>query len=243
MSKDVSTPVAADDNTQYQYFANGGYQQVFENVFNADGSRSVSTTAYNWDGTYHQIVKDAIAADGSQVDTTLNYNPDGSYQETVVSTAANGQQLNENRYTVSINGSYSDSWASQDGSNGTYGWNTSSSEYQAAWFDNNGTYWTDDYQYSAGGTPQTGGSSFFETYNSSDGSHGTRQYDASTGLANISWDSSATGALSGTSQTAAGFVGLQNDGELTNSQSDLTFFNPAASPAFGAFLTSVEPHA
>jgi hypothetical protein len=85
--------------------------------------------------------------------------------------------------------------------------------------------------------------SHFETYTSSDGSHGTRQYDSSTGLANISWDSSATGSLSGTSQTAAGFVGLQNDGELTNSQSDLTFFNPAASPAFSAFLTSVEPHA
>jgi hypothetical protein len=243
MFKDVSTPAGTDDHTQYQYFANGGYQQVIEGVVNADGSRSDSMTAYNWDGTYHQIVKDAIAADGSKVDTTFNYKPDGSYQETVVSAAANGQQINENTYSVSINGSYSDSWASQDGSHGTYGWDTSSSEYQAAWYDNNGTNWADDYQYTAGGSPQTGGSSFFETYTSSDGSHGTRQYDSSTGLANISWDSSATGSLSGTSQTAAGFVGLQNDGELANHQSDLTFFNPAASPAFSAFLTSVQPHA
>jgi hypothetical protein len=242
VSKDVSTPAGTNDYTQYQYYANGGYEQVTDNVTNADGSHSNSMTAYNWDGSYHQIATDTIAADGSQVDTTLNYNPDGSYQETVASIAANGQQLNQNTYTTSLDGSYSDSWVSQDGSHGTYGWDTSSSEYHAAWYDTNGIQWTDDYQYTAGGSPQTAGSSFLETYTSSDGSSGTRQYDASTGLASISWDSSATGFLSGTSQTAAGFVGLQNDGELTNSQSDLTFFNPAASPGFSAFLTSVESH-
>jgi hypothetical protein len=238
----VSTP-AGTDHTHDQYFPNGGYQQLTENIVNTDGSRNDATYYYNWDGTYHQIAKDAVAADGSQVDTMFNYNPDGSYQEAVVSTAANGRQLNQNTYAVAINGSYTDTWTSQDGSHGSYWWNTSSSEYQATWYDNNGTYWTDDYQYTAGGSPQTGGHSFVETYTSSDGSQGTRQYDASTGLANISWDSSAAGAVSGTSQTAAGFIGLQNDGELTNTQSDLTFFNPAASPAFSAFLTSHESHA
>ena len=241
LSKGVSTS-AGTDNTQYQYYTNGSYQHVTENVVDVDGSRSDASYFYNWDGTYHQIVKDAVAADGSRVDTIFNYNPDGSYQENVTSTAANGQQLNQNNYTVSLTGSYSDSWASQDGSHGTYGWDALTADYHAAWYDSNGTYWTDDYQYGSGGSPQTAGASFVETYNSSDGSHGTRQYDASTGLANISWDSSATGQVSGSSQTAAGFVGLQNDGELTNTQSDLTFFNPAASPAFSAFLASVGPH-
>src|SRR5260370_17311056 len=73
MSKDVSTPAGTHDHTQYQYFTNGGYQQVTESVVNADGSRSDSMTAYNWEGTYHQIVKDAIAPDASHVATTFTY--------------------------------------------------------------------------------------------------------------------------------------------------------------------------
>ena len=44
MDKFVSTPTGTDD-TQYQYFPDGGYQQVMENVANADGSRSNSMTS------------------------------------------------------------------------------------------------------------------------------------------------------------------------------------------------------
>ena len=86
------------------------------------------------------------------------------------------------------------------------------------------------------------GYSYTETYASSDGSQGTRQYDAATGLASISWDSAATGSLSGASTTAVGFVGLQSEGELTNTQPDLNFFNPAASPGFSSFLSAAETH-
>ena len=188
-------------------------------------------------------MKDVFAANGSATDTTDNYNSDGSFQETVVSTAANGALINQNAYALAADGSsYTDTWSNQDGSHGTYSWNASTSDYQAAWYDGVGTNWSDNYQYAAGGSPQSNGYSYTETYASSDGSQGTRQYDAATGLASINWDSAATGSLSGTSTTAVGFVGLQSEGELTNTQPDLNFFNPAASPGFNSFLSAAETH-
>lgn len=51
----------------------------------------------------------------------------------------------------------------------------------------------------------------------------------------MSWDSASTGQLNGT-MTDSGFIGLQNESELTNTQADLTFFKPNASPSFSAFL-------
>src|SRR4030088_3610620 len=105
MFKAVSPPAGTDDRTQYQYFpSGGGYQQVMENVVNADGSHSDSMTAYNPDGTYAQIVKDAIAADGSRVDTRINYNSDQSYQETVTVTAAHGQVTSTTNSSVNAQG-------------------------------------------------------------------------------------------------------------------------------------------
>jgi hypothetical protein len=44
-----------------------------------------------------------------------------------------------------------------------------------------------------------------------------------------------TGTITGT-VTDSGFIGLQNEGELTNTQPDLSFFNPTVSPAFQSFL-------
>jgi hypothetical protein len=79
--------------------------------------------------------------------------------------------------------------------------------------------------------------SFTETYTDSNGDQGTRQFDASTGIVNLSWDSSATGTETGTT-TDSGFIGLQNDGELTNTQADPSFFNPAVSSAFQNFLAA-----
>ena len=77
--------------------------------------------------------------------------------------------------------------------------------------------------------------SFTETYSDSGGDQGTRQYDASTGVTTVTWYSAATGTITG-NVTDSGFIGLQNDGELTNTQPDLSFFSPAVSPAFQNFL-------
>src|SRR5206468_1761850 len=142
------------------------------------------------------------------------YIPDGSYTETGTVTAANGSVVNHNTFSYN-NASYWDSWSAQDGSSGNYTWTSSLSEYQESCQDSNGTTWTDDYHYAPGGSPASGGS-FSEDYASSDGSHGHRAYDASTGITFISWDSTATGTVSGTISGDAGFVGLLNDGGLIN---------------------------
>jgi hypothetical protein len=190
-------------------------------------------------------------ADGSTNDSTFSYNSDGSYSDTVVSTAAGasvsttevqqynaqGQLINQNVYAPSADGSYTDSWSKPDGSSGTYWWNSSTLEYQENWTNSNGSSWTDDYQYAAGGSPGSTGVSFTETYSDSQGDQGTRQYNASSGITSISWDSSQTGAISGMSSSDSAFVGLQTNGELTNTVNDPTYFNPLVSPAFSAFLT------
>jgi hypothetical protein len=150
---------------------------------------------------------------------------------------AQGSILNENTYTPGQDGSYSDTWSQADGSHGSYWWNASTSEYQESWYDSDGSSWTDQYQYASGGSPVTTGSSFVETYSASDGSQGSRQYDASTGGVALSWASASTGQLNGTT-TDSGFIGLQNDSELTNTRADVTFFNPNVSASFNAFLAA-----
>ena len=72
-------------------------------------------------------------------------------------------------------------------------------------------------------------------YEASDGSHGTRQFDASTDTTSLTWYSNSTGTLSG-SISDEDFIGLQGDGRLTNTQPDLTFFNPNVSPGFSQVL-------
>ena len=161
----------------------------------------------------------------------------GASTTTVYEYAANGALLNDNSYTPTSDGSYTDNWSNADGSYGSYWWNASTSEYQETWYDSNGNSFTDDYQYASGGSPGAAGYSFVETYSAGDGSAGSRQYDASTGEVSLSWDSASTGQLSGTI-TDSGFIGLQNEGELTNTQQDLTFFNPNVSTSFSAFLAA-----
>jgi hypothetical protein len=129
-----------------------------------------------------------------------------------------------------------DVWTQQNGSFGTYWWNASTHQYLDAWYNSNGSFFVDEYQYGAGGTPSSTNASFLETYVASDGSHGTRLFNAATEKTTISFTSKATGTLTETTG-ATGFIGLQgSSGELTNTQPDLTFFNPAVSPVFNAFL-------
>ena len=161
----------------------------------------------------------------------------GDPTTTVSVYSAQGALLSQNAYTPSsADASYTDTWSNADGSHGTYWWNASTSEYLDAWYNADGSSFTDEYQYSSGGSPSSG-ASFTETYTGSDGSEGTRTYDASSGALSVNWDSAATGSISGT-VTDAGFYGLQQDGELTNTQPDLSFFNPNVSPAFEGFLTA-----
>jgi Ca2+-binding RTX toxin-like protein len=176
------------------------------------------------------------AQDGSFLQTEVGAPGDGSAVTTIVQQmSAGGDQLSENAYTLQTDGSYTDFWSKPDGSGGSYWWNTPTLEYQQSGTDSNGTSWVDDYQYAAGGDPGGSGHSYTETYSASDGSSGTRQYDASTGVTSLTWDSTATGMLSGTTSDS-GFIGLQADAGLTNTQPDLSYFNPSVSPNFNAFL-------
>jgi hypothetical protein len=215
-------------------------------TFNAKG-QEVSEVETNTNGKV--ILDDVTHPDGSTTDASYVYNADGSYVETVVVTPAcgsgtvtttydvnaKGKITNENAYAPGTNGSYVDTWAKQDGSFGAYWWNASTHEYLDTWHNSNGSYFVDEYQYAAGGSPSATNASFTETYSASDGSHGTRQFNATTGKTTIYYNSKSTGALSETT-TATGFIGLQGNGELTNTQNDLTFFNPAVSPVFNALL-------
>jgi Ca2+-binding RTX toxin-like protein len=210
-----------------------------------------SSSDLSWNTQGQKLSEVDTWPDGSSSNTMFAYNVDGSLTTTEVETPAggapattevasydsSGNQSNDNSFTPGTNGSYTDEWYKPDGSNGSYWWNSSTDEYRAGWNDANGTSWTDDYQYASGGSPGSTGVSFTETYSDSAGDEGTRQYDAATGATTVSWYSAATGTITGT-VTDSGFIGLQNDGELTNTQPDLGFFNPATNPTFQNFLTA-----
>ena len=241
----VATPAGggASTTTIYGYDASGN--PVSEQIQNPDGSSSTQT----WNAQGQTLSRDVTQADGSTSDSTYAWNADGSYTETTVATPtgggssttttdgydASGNLVSANAFAPTSDGSYTDSWSQADGSHGSYWWNASNSTYEDTWYDSNGSSWTDEYQYASGGSPGASGYSFLETYTASDGSQGTRQYDASTGAITLSWDSASTGQLSGTTADS-GFIGLQDQGELTNTQPDLTFFNPNVSESFNAFL-------
>ena len=242
----ISTPASGGSTTQvYDYDASGN--EVSEQDTYPDGSSESDT--FNAQG--QRLTADYTLADGSTNDWNYTYNADGNSSATEVSTPAGGgastttvsqddaqgNQLSQNAYTPGSDGSYTDVWSKADGSHGSYWWNASTSEYQETWYNSDGSNWTDDYQYANGGSSGATGYSFVETYSASDGSEGTRQYNASTGAITLSWDSTATGSLSGTTSDS-GFIGLQNDGELTNTQQDLSFFNPNVSSSFNAFLAA-----
>lgn len=233
----------------FAYASDGSYTQT--EVDTAAGASTSTTTVYSFDAGGDLTSQLTTNPDGSTVADTFTYASDGSYTQTEVDTTAagsasttvyaidaNGQVINSNTYDPSSGGSYNDSWSKDDGSSGTYWWDASTREYSDTWTDSNGTTWTDQYQYASGGSPASNGYSYTETYTSSDGDSGTRQYDASTNLTTVTWDSSQTGSVTGTISGDAGFVGLTADGELTNTQNDLTFFNPAASTAFTTWLAA-----
>jgi hypothetical protein len=207
----------------------GGYDDADDtytsNTTNPDGSTDDISTIYNSDGSSTQTEVETPAS-GSPVQTEVSdYGTDGTL-------------LNQNVYQLSTGGAYNDNWSEfQSSTSGNYWWNASTSEYSAAWTNSDGSTFTDEYQYAAGGSPGSSGVSFTETYTDSSGDSGTRQYDAATGVTSVTWYSSATGTLTGTT-TDSGFIGLQNDGELTNTQPDLSFFNPTTSPAFQTFLSA-----
>ena len=242
---EVDTPVGGGAPTTIVSYYDANDNETAQNGTNPDGS----TQDYTFDGQGRVLTENDTHADGSKSDITLSYNADGSFTQTEIDISANGGStativsaydsnhdlLSENTYTPSAGGAYTDGWDKSDGSHGSYWWNASTREYEASWYDSNGSNWTDIYQYASGGSPGSTGISFTETYTDSAGDQGTRQYDASTGVTNLSWSSTATGTLTGTTADS-GFVGLQNDGELTNTSHDPSFFNPAVSPAFQSFL-------
>jgi Ca2+-binding RTX toxin-like protein len=249
-SVDITNPDGSTDDSSYVFNTDGSVTQT--EVVTPSGGGGSTTTVYQINSQNQWTSKDVINPDGSTDDTTYTYNADGSQTDTEVQTPAGGGTvttivanysaddtlLNDNSYALSSDGSYTDNWNSDvNGSHGSYWWNASSSEYQESWYDSDGSSWTDQYQYASGGSPATTGYSFTETYEASDGSEGSRQYDASTGAVTLSWDSASTGQLNGTT-TDSGFYGLEDESELTNTQPDLTFFNPSASPNFNAFLNA-----
>lgn len=242
----------ADGSTDSQTWiwnSDGSYSTTDVHTPSGGGTSTTTTQDFNAQG---QIVgQQSTNVDGSTDSQTWTRSSDGSYSTTDVHTPQdsgastttvdsydqNNQLLSQNSYTPQSGGSYSDSWSKADGSQGTYWWNSSIGEYLDSWVNSNGSSFTDEYQYSSGGSPGASGASFTETYSGSDGSSGTRQYDAATNVTTINWVSSQTGTISGTSSGDAGFIGLSQDGELTNTQTDLSFFNPNVSPVFNTLLS------
>jgi YD repeat-containing protein len=218
LSDDITNPDGSTVN--YAYNAQG--QLTSADVTNADGSTSDASYSYNADGSYSDTVVTTPAAGGSSTTTVYGYD-------------AQGALASENSFTPAADGSYADSWWRADGSHGAYTWDSTTGVYQDSWVDASGTYWTDDYQYAAGGTPGESGVSFTETYSASNGSQGTRQFDSSSDQTTVTWYTSTLGTLTGTTNDA-GFIGLKNNDGLSNTEQDPTFFNPAVSPGFSAFL-------
>jgi YD repeat-containing protein len=242
-SANISNPDGSTNDVSY----NGQGQILSVDIINADGSTNDSTFAYNSDSSYTDTV---VTTPASGVSTTVAYaydaqgqlqsvettNPDGSI---VDNTYNNQSQLTStNNFVPSSDGSYTDTWSTSAGAQGEYWWNASTSEYQETWQNADGTSFTDTYQYAPGGSPANSGYSFTETYSDSSGDTGSRIYNAMTGTTTVSWDSAQTGPISGTSANDTGFVGLQLDGEVTNTTNDPTYFNPQLSAPFNAFLTA-----
>ena len=242
---EVDTPAggAAATTTIWNY--DSSHNVTSADITYPDGSTEVDT----FDAQGREAAVDITSTDGSTQNYTNSYNADGSSVQTEVDTPAggaattvvrnydsSGNLVSDNSYAPTSDGSYTDSWDNGDGSKGGYWWNASTVGYQATWYDaSEGVQSTDVYQYSSGGSPGSSGASFVETYSDSAGDQGTRRYDASTGITSVSWYSAATGAITGT-VTDSGFIGLQNEGELTNTQNDPSFFNPTTSPAFQNLL-------
>jgi hypothetical protein len=249
-SENVTNPDGSTDDNTVSFNPDGSFTDT--EVATAAGASASTTTIDNFGASGNMLSEDITNPDGSTEDSTFTYNGDGSYVETTVSTAAGaalsttevqqfnaeGQLVNQNIYTPSADGSYTDSWSKSDGSSGTYWWNSSTLEYQETWNNADGSSFTDTYQFAPGGSPGANGFSFTETYSDSSGDAGSRTYDATTGVTTVSWDSAQTGAISGTSPNDSGFIGLQLQGEVTNSINDPAYFNPLVSPAFNAFLTA-----
>jgi YD repeat-containing protein len=247
VERDVTRSDGSTDDSSIVYHPDGSLTRTERET---DGSGGGTTTfVMNFNTQIQLMSQNETDPDGTTRDSTFSYNADGSYVETTLITPSDGgaattqvseydtsgARVSENSLTPQSGGSYLDTWEKSDGSNGNYWWNASTLEYHAGWYNSDGSYSADDYQYGTGGSPGSSGVSFTETYSDNNGDQGTRQFDASTGITSLSWYSSSTGTLTGTTSDS-GFIGLQNDGELTNSQHDPSFFNPTVNPAFQDFL-------
>jgi len=223
----VETPSGGSNPTTTINQVSATGQVTSLEIDNPNGSSAAAPQSETW----------AYNADGSFTVTDVWANADSSEPITqVTSYGASNQRLSENTYSPAANGSYTDAWSQADGSNGTYWWNSSTREYLDTWNNSDGSSFTDEYQYAPGGGPTVAGSSYTETYSASDGDTGTRAYDAVTNTTTVTWDSSATGLITSSTAGDSGFVGLLNNEELTNSQNDPTYFNPAANPTFNNLL-------
>ena len=239
------------DADTYTYGSDGSIVVTDVHAPAGGGASNTVTQDFNPQG---QIVgQQNLNTDGSTDDTVWTYNSNGSYSESDVHTSASGggeptttvqtynsdnQFTGQNGYAPQSDGSYTDVWYKTDGSQGVYWWNASTLEYQESWQNADGSTFTDDYQYAAGGSPGSTNVSFTETYSDSSGDEGTRQYNATTGVTTVTWDSPQTGSISGTTTNDSGFIGLQLQGELTNTVNDPSYFNPATSPVFTSFLAA-----
>jgi YD repeat-containing protein len=239
---EVDTPAGGSPTTwTYSYDALGDL--VSKTTNSPDGSTEVQT--FN---LQQQVASDNVTyADGSTDNNSFTYASDGSIVQTEVVTPAGGtptiktydydsQQIiqNSNSYTPAADGSYTDNW-SENGAQGAYSWIASMNEYIANWADADGRSWQDEYSYANGSGPGSGGS-YTETYTSSNDEQGTRQYDATSNTTTVTWETGSTAQISTSFQGDAGFMGLVNQGELTNTQVDPTYFNPSISPTFNALL-------
>jgi Ca2+-binding RTX toxin-like protein len=217
-------------------------------VVDADGSTRDSSFAYSGSDASYTDTLVSTPAGGLATTSTYDYNAEGQLQSVDVANPdgslsdrsydTEGDLVNSNNYVPYADGSYADSWSKSDGSSGTYWWSASTGEYMENWYNADGSSFTDTYQYATGGSPANSGFSFTETFTDSSGDSGSRVYDATTGTTTVSWDSTLTGPISGTSPSDSGFIGLQLNGETTNTANDPTYFNPLLSSAFNDFLTA-----
>src|SRR6185437_232526 len=127
---DVSTPGGGGGSTTTitSYDASGN--EVSQQITNPDGSTESDT--FNSQGL--RVTADYTYADGSTADVTYTRNSDGTSSTTDVTTPAGagavttsvssydaqGNQLSQNGYTPSADGSFTDTWSKADGSHGSY---------------------------------------------------------------------------------------------------------------------------
>ena len=241
----VATPAGGGTPTTTVYDINAQGQTTSEHITNPDGS----TITYTYNAAGQLLTDDVTNADGSTNNVSYSYNGDGSYIETAVATPAGGGAATTTVYDINAQGqitvedgsqlragaSSTDAASNQDGGLGTYWWNRSTREYLDISYSSAGSFWSDEYPHTVSGPTTSTGISFAET-NVGSVDSGMRQFDASINLTTLGWDSARTGVISGANSADTGLQGLVNDGDLTKTQTDSSFF-PNVRPVFGMPLS------